>query len=399
MIERVTSEAASVEALHEAYRGPLYVFALRALGDGGAAEEVVQDTLLRAWQHADRYDPDRGSVETWVFTIARNLITDRHRRRGVRPRTVASVDEIDLGAEDVRLDRVLEAWQVAEGLSGLTDDHRDAIVATYYRGLSIAEAADHLGIPEGTVKSRVYYGLRALRLRFEEMGGGPVTDHPKQREALGPYVIGALAPAERRDVEAHLESCGSCRDELARLSVLPALLARLAPDEVLADLPTQVPDIVPGLLAAVARERGRAARRLALWRAGAVAAAVAAVLIGWSPWSGGAGRDVVRAVAHPVAADAGATEGTVDAFAWEWGTTVALEVDHLPERDAYVLWVVSDDGRRQQAGTWGPTAARAATLRGAAAIARDQIARIEVTDNAGQVLFAFDLRIPASRSG
>lgn len=170
MGEPVTSEIASVEALHEAYRGPLYVFALRALGDDGAAQEVVQDTLLRAWQHADRYDAERGSVTTWVFTIARNIITDRHRRRGARPRTVASVDEIDLGAEDVRLDRVLEAWQVAEGLSGLSDGHRDAIVATYYRGLTVAEAAERLGIPEGTVKSRVYYGLRALRLRLEEMG-------------------------------------------------------------------------------------------------------------------------------------------------------------------------------------------------------------------------------------
>ena len=170
MSEQTASEMASVEALHEAYRGPLYVFALRSLGDEGAAEEVVQDTLLRAWQHAERYDPDRGSVDTWVFTIARNLITDRHRRRGARPRSVRQVEDRDLGAEDVRLDRVLEAWQVAEGLSGLTDDHREAIVATYYRGLSIAEAARELDIPEGTVKSRVYYGLRALRLQLEEMG-------------------------------------------------------------------------------------------------------------------------------------------------------------------------------------------------------------------------------------
>lgn len=227
-----------------------------------------------------------------------------------------------------------------------------------------------------------------------------MSDHRSQREALGAYVVGALPPAERRDVEGHVETCASCRDEVARLSALPPLLAQLEADEVLADLPGQVPDVVPGLLAAVASDRRRAACRVRVWQAGAAAAAAMAVLFAWEPRTGGpSDRDVVRAVAQPIAADAGGMEGTVDAYAWEWGTTVSLDVDHLPARDAYLLWVVAEDGRRQQAGTWGPTAARAARVRGAAAIARAEITRVEVTDTAGQILFAFHLGTAVPREG
>jgi RNA polymerase sigma-70 factor (ECF subfamily) len=157
----------SVRALHDVYAGPLYVFAVRRLGDRQAAEEVVQDTLVRAWRARDRYDADRGPVAPWLFTIARNLIVDRLRRRDARPESVAlppiaeSTDEID---------RMLETWQVADALAGLSLAHRDAILACHYRGHTIGEAAALLGVPPGTVKSRLYYGLRALRLRLEEMG-------------------------------------------------------------------------------------------------------------------------------------------------------------------------------------------------------------------------------------
>lgn len=157
--------------MHDDYAGPLFTFALRSVGDREAAEEIVQDTLLRAWRNADRYDPAKGSLDTWVFTICRNLVIDHHRRQGARPRVVATIDEV--GHPSVvhdELDRALESWQVARGLRSLSDDHRRVIVETYYRGASVAEAADHLGIPEGTVKSRLYYALRNLRLALEEIG-------------------------------------------------------------------------------------------------------------------------------------------------------------------------------------------------------------------------------------
>lgn len=158
----------SVRALHDIYAGPLYVFAYRRLGDTQAAEEIVQDTLLRAWRSADRYDANRGSVAAWLFAIARNLVIDHERRRDHQPDTVALPAMVPEPSGEI--DRMLETWQVADALAGLSNTHREVILACHYRGHTIAETAALLGVPDGTVKSRLYYGLRALRLRLEEMG-------------------------------------------------------------------------------------------------------------------------------------------------------------------------------------------------------------------------------------
>jgi RNA polymerase sigma-70 factor (ECF subfamily) len=158
----------SVRALHDIYAGPLYVFAYRRLGDTQAAEEIVQDTLVRAWRAADRYDAARGSVAAWLFAIARNLVIDHERRRDHRPDTVALPAVVPEPSSEI--DRMLETWQVADALAGLSHTHREVILACHYHGHTIAETAALLGVPDGTVKSRLYYGLRALRLRLEEMG-------------------------------------------------------------------------------------------------------------------------------------------------------------------------------------------------------------------------------------
>lgn len=173
----MTRQLRSLASLHDEYAGPLHAFARRRLGSREAAEEVVQDTLLRAWRHRDRFDPDRSSEVTWLFAIARNLVIDRLRRRSARPMAVEEeVDEhlddrvaVDRG-DDLEVDRLLETWQLAQALAGLSDKHLEAIVLCHYRGHSVAEAAALLEVPEGTVKSRVYYGLRALRLQLEEQG-------------------------------------------------------------------------------------------------------------------------------------------------------------------------------------------------------------------------------------
>ncbi len=158
----------SVRALHDVYGGPLYVFAYRRLHDKQAAEEVVQDTLVRAWRSADTYDAARGPVAAWLFGIARNLVIDHLRRRAAQPDTV----RLPSGMSDpvIEVDRMLETWQVADALAGLSSTHREAILACHYRGYTVSEAAALLEVPDGTVKSRLYYGLRALRLRLEEMG-------------------------------------------------------------------------------------------------------------------------------------------------------------------------------------------------------------------------------------
>lgn len=174
----MASRLRSLAALHDRWAGPLHAFARRRLGSREAAEEIVQDTLLRAWRNADSFDPTKGSEATWLFTIARNLVIDRLRRRDVRP-VAAEGDDDDLErvADRVRpvdgdfeVDRMLETWQVADAMADLSDKHRDAILLCHYRGHSVAEAASLLDVPPGTVKSRVYYGLRALRLRLQEQG-------------------------------------------------------------------------------------------------------------------------------------------------------------------------------------------------------------------------------------
>ena len=163
----------TLEQMHERFAGPLFVYAWRRLGDRQAAEEVVQDTLTAAWRHADRFDAGRGSVSGWLFAIARNLTIDHGRRRMARPLVVVPLepgDDLDPEELSSEVDRAVEAWQLADALAALSPQHREAIVKVHYLGFSVREAAAHLAVPEGTVKSRLYYGLRALRLRLEEMG-------------------------------------------------------------------------------------------------------------------------------------------------------------------------------------------------------------------------------------
>lgn len=158
----------SLRAAYAAHGGELYRFALRSLGDTGAAEEAVQETFVRAWRAGQRFDPSLGSLRTWLFAIARNVVIDIGRARSVRP-PLAGDDGAEPAAEDP-VDRVMVAWQVEEALRRISDDHRVAIVETYYRGRPHAEVAADLRIPEGTLRSRIFYGLKALRLALEEMG-------------------------------------------------------------------------------------------------------------------------------------------------------------------------------------------------------------------------------------
>lgn len=160
--ERVVDEG------YAAHAGELLGFATRSLGDRGLAEEAVQETFVRAWRAADRFDRERGSLRTWLFAIARNVVIDLARQRASRPPLAAAAPDAD-GGEDW-LDRALLGWQVEEALRRLSDAHREVLIATYFAGRPYAELARELGVAPGTIKSRVYYALRALRDVLEEMG-------------------------------------------------------------------------------------------------------------------------------------------------------------------------------------------------------------------------------------
>ncbi len=155
-----------VREAYAAHSGELYGFALRSLGDSGLAEEAVQETFVRAWRAGDRFDPQIGSLRTWLFAILRNVVIDLGRARAARPRVADG--GIEPSVEP--LEEVLLSWQVEEAMRRLGNEHRQVLVETHYRGRPYAEVAAELGVPEGTVKSRVYYGLRALRVVLEEMG-------------------------------------------------------------------------------------------------------------------------------------------------------------------------------------------------------------------------------------
>jgi len=151
------------------YRRPLVGFVLPLVnGDVHAAEDVVQETMLRAWQHAPHLSPD--GAGSWLHTVARNIaISAHHRRRRARP-AETFLDESALPVTDDRLDQVFDAWMIAAALDKLSPEHRSVIVALFYQRRSTAEVAQLLAIPEGTVRSRCFYGLRVLRKLLTEPG-------------------------------------------------------------------------------------------------------------------------------------------------------------------------------------------------------------------------------------
>ncbi len=168
--DRVSDESL-VRALYAEHAAPLLRYALRLTdGDRQRAEDIVQETLFRAWRHPEAI-ADR-PARPWLFAVARNLAVDAHRARKARPQEVGE-GALELVPVPDEADRVLESWAVADALSTLRPEHRRVLLETYYLGRSVAEAAAVIGIPAGTVKSRAFYALRALKLALEERGLAP----------------------------------------------------------------------------------------------------------------------------------------------------------------------------------------------------------------------------------
>jgi RNA polymerase sigma-70 factor (ECF subfamily) len=163
-----------LRALYAEHGGFLLSYARRLLrGDESRAEDVVQETLLRAWRHPEAFtDSAGGSVRGWLVTVARNVVIDGERARASRP-TEVPADGTDTAAGRDVLDAVLVAHEVSDALQAISAEHRAVVHALYAEDMSVAQAAAALGIPEGTVKSRAYYGLRALRAACEERGVRP----------------------------------------------------------------------------------------------------------------------------------------------------------------------------------------------------------------------------------
>ena len=165
------SPTALMQQLHDEHAAALWGFCLHLTRDPVRAEDVVQETLLRAWQRYEVLDERRGSVRSWLFTVARNIVIDEWRSK--RSQNERPFDEVPEPGHPVdHADTLLQSWVVAEAITSLSPEHRNVLHECYYRGRSVAEASRQLGVPEGTVKSRTHYALRALRLALEELGVG-----------------------------------------------------------------------------------------------------------------------------------------------------------------------------------------------------------------------------------
>ncbi|GAA1255858.1 sigma-70 family RNA polymerase sigma factor [Sphaerisporangium rubeum] len=164
------SDEQLVATLYREFGGPLLRNVRRLTGgDQQWAEDVVQETVFRAWRNAGKLNREPGLLWAWLMTVARRIVIDTHRQRSVRPQEVEP-DKLDTVAIPDGSEPMLSAMVVSEALYSLSEEHREALVQTYLHDRTINEAAEVLGVPPGTVKSRVYYALRALQKTMKERG-------------------------------------------------------------------------------------------------------------------------------------------------------------------------------------------------------------------------------------
>jgi RNA polymerase sigma-70 factor (ECF subfamily) len=168
-------DEALMRTLYAEHAGPLLTFVLRLTGgDRQRAEDIVQETLLRAWRNAHLLGGNgRSSPRPWLVTVARRIAIDGYRSESARPPETYDRELDTLGGVADETERVLRTMTVANALRALSDPHREILIETYFKGRTVPEAAEVLGLPLGTAKSRVYYALRALRTALVQQG---VTD-------------------------------------------------------------------------------------------------------------------------------------------------------------------------------------------------------------------------------
>jgi RNA polymerase sigma-70 factor (ECF subfamily) len=154
-------------AAWDAHESEMRRFAQRRLTDTGAAEDAVQEAFLRAWRRHETYDAARGTRRAWLFGILRNVIVDMIRARSSRPQTVDSPIDV-IGSDDH--DRRIAGMVVRDALQLLTQEHRSTIIESFYYERPAAEVARRHGVPLGTVRSRLFYGLKALGVALDTVG-------------------------------------------------------------------------------------------------------------------------------------------------------------------------------------------------------------------------------------
>lgn len=211
--------------------------------------------------------------------------------------------------------------------------------------------------------------------------------HDDARGSLGSYLLGALGPAERQAVDAHLADCTRCRDELSSYAGVPGLLSRLDLAEVTGATLLPPPSLLPSLLAAVERERGADRRRVLRWCTAAAGVSVAAVLAGALSLTGGPTPASERSL---VAAAGVTASGTASLRSRPWGTEIRLHLQDLPPADSFAAYAVDDAGARTPFATWARTPEREAEVPGAVRLAPAVVAGLVIETDAGEPVLSLE---------
>jgi RNA polymerase sigma-70 factor, ECF subfamily len=164
----------AIGELWRAHGAALLRFARKlTLGDGQRAEDIVQETLLRAWRHPEIVGTGATAIRPWLFTVTRHIAIDMWRARSRSEAAEEALEDRHRELPDPAepIEQVVTALDVRTALALLSAEHRQVITEMYFRGRSVAETAEILGVPVGTVKSRSYYGLRQLRLAIAGPSG------------------------------------------------------------------------------------------------------------------------------------------------------------------------------------------------------------------------------------
>lgn len=156
----------AVRRLYDDYGKAVFAVAVRALGDRGLAEEAVQLTFLSAWRAADSFDATRDPAP-WLYAIARRVAIDLYRRER-RHRSVDD-DEPEIAVLPPSIETTWEAWEVRIALERLAPDELEVVRLTHYRGLTHSEAAEEMGIPVGTIKSRSHRAHKHLAALLQHL--------------------------------------------------------------------------------------------------------------------------------------------------------------------------------------------------------------------------------------
>lgn len=380
---------ADARLAYEAHGGELYRFALRATGDEASSQDIVQEVFLRAWRSADRFDPGLASLRVWLFAIARNVLVDHHRWVGARPWLRGLTDrpaDVEAPTADPA-DRLVREWVVEEALDRIGEEHRNALTETYLRDRPYAEVAAEEGIPVGTLRSRVFYGLKALRAVLDD-GGDPVTEqdmvdcgNPRAPTCWGTSTRPSRPPSA--STFAGARTAGPSWPNFSR-SPTPWPTRVDARSPALPRRRRCMPGWTPSLPPRGAGDAGPGwSARWAGWPRPPSSSSSWCSATPGSPAPPAPVQEAVSVQVPPSQSGVTATAGLIN---HTWGTEVKLVETGLPAGGVYSAYVVMTDGTEVPAGTFVGIGAGPVTCNLQSFVLRDRAQRFEVRDRQGGVV-------------